>query len=159
LKKPTFSYKVSETNEWDWDWHATTVSISLFYEGKYMPWKKANKALIDILGKHLADYQCDRRLMFGAPTYFVNGNMFAGVHEDTIILRLSEVDLKNIFSQFEEVKPFTPMGTHVMKEYATLPLVIAEKEDDLKSWLNRSYNYASSLPPKPAKQSSKRKNK
>jgi TfoX/Sxy family transcriptional regulator of competence genes len=123
-----------------------------------MPWKKANKELIDILEKHLLAYQCDRRLMFGAPTYFVNGNMFAGVHEDTIILRLSEVDLKNIFSQFEEAKPFTPMGTHVMKEYAALPILLAEKDDDLKSWLDRSYKYASSLPPKIAKRSSKKKN-
>jgi|WetSurMetagenome_2_1015567.scaffolds.fasta_scaffold37203_1 TfoX/Sxy family transcriptional regulator of competence genes len=122
-----------------------------------MPWKKANKELIDILEKHISDYQCDRRLMFGAPTYFVNRNMFAGVHEDTIILRLSEVDLKSIFSQFEEAQPFTPMGTHVMKEYATLPLVIAEKEYELKSWLDKSYNYASSLPPKTAKRSTIKK--
>jgi TfoX/Sxy family transcriptional regulator of competence genes len=124
-----------------------------------MPWKKANRELIDILEKHLFGYQCDRRLMFGAPTYFVNGNMFAGVHEDTIILRLSETDLKSIFSQFEDVKPFTPMGAHVMKEYATLPKGIAEKEDALKSWLERSYKYASSLPPKIAKHSLKKKGK
>jgi TfoX/Sxy family transcriptional regulator of competence genes len=93
-----------------------------------MPWEKANKELIDILERHISDYQCDRRLMFGAPTYFVNENMFAGVHEDSIILRLAEADLRSIFFQFEDAKPFTPMETHVMKEYATLPILIAEKE-------------------------------
>jgi TfoX/Sxy family transcriptional regulator of competence genes len=122
-----------------------------------MPWKKADKQLIDILERHLSDYQCDRRVMFGAPTFFVNGNMFAGVHEDTIIMRLSEADLKEIFSEFKEVKPFTPMGTHVMKEYAAVPVVVTRKEDDFKFWLDRSYKYASSLPPKTVKRSSKKK--
>jgi TfoX/Sxy family transcriptional regulator of competence genes len=119
-----------------------------------MPWKKANKDLIDILEKMMLNYRCDRRMMFGAPTFFVNGNMFTGVHEDSIILRLSETDLKEMFAQFKEVKPFTPMGGHAMKEYAAVPESLASNPDAFKYWLDKSYNYASSLPQKAAKRTS-----
>ena len=116
-----------------------------------MAWKKANKALIEVLEKQLSDCRCDRRLMFGSPTFFVNGNMFAGVHEDTIIMRLSESDLKGIFTRFKDVRPFTPMGARVMKEYAAVPETVARQPGVLKDWLARSLQYAASLPPKAAK--------
>lgn len=121
-----------------------------------MPWKKANNDLIDLLDKMMLNYRSDRRVMFGAPTFFVNGNMFAGVHEDTIILRLSEIDLKEIYGRFKDVKPFTPMGNHIMKEYAAVSESFVEKPVMLKQWLDKSYKYASSLPPKAAKRSSKK---
>jgi TfoX/Sxy family transcriptional regulator of competence genes len=94
--------------------------------------------------------------MFGAPTFFVNGNMFAGVHGDTIIMRLSEIDLKEIYSRFIDVQPFSPMGNHIMKEYAAVPESFMEKPVVLKQWLDKSYKYASSLPHKDAKRSSKK---
>lgn len=115
-----------------------------------MPWKKANKELISLLDKLMWDYNCDRRQMFGSPTFFANGWMFTGVHEDTIILRLSEADRKEISSQFNEVKPFTPMG-RVMKDYMAVPTAVAGQETSLKQWMDRSFAYTKSLPPKIAK--------
>ena len=109
-----------------------------------MPWKKANKDLINLLEKMMLNYRCDRRVMF------------AGVHEDTIIIRLAELDLKEIFNRFKDVKPFTPMGNHIMKEYAAVPESFVEKPVVLKQWLDKSYKYASSLPHKAAKRSSKK---
>ena len=38
--------------------------------------------------------------MFGSVTFFVNNNMFAGVHEDNVILRLSEADRQETFSSY-----------------------------------------------------------
>ena len=116
-----------------------------------MPWKKANPELISILEKQMLGCQCDRRMMFGAPTYFINGNMFAGVHEDNIIIRLSEGDRKEIFTQYKDAKPFTPMGTHVMKEYAAVGEDFVRNEGVLKHWLDRAYKYAASLSPKISK--------
>jgi TfoX/Sxy family transcriptional regulator of competence genes len=89
--------------------------------------------------------------MFGSPTLFVKGNMFDGVHEDTIIIRLSETDLKEVFTLFKDVKPLTPMGGHVMKEYAVVTESFTNHPIILKQFSDRSYKYASSLPPKPAK--------
>ncbi len=122
-----------------------------------MPWKKANKGLIDLLEKQMLNCQCERRVMFGSPTFFVRGNMFAGVHEDTIIIRLSQPDLKEIFTKLTDVRPFTPMGNRPMKEYAAMPQNVASQQDVLKHWLDRSYEYASSLPAKDNKGSAKQK--
>jgi len=116
-----------------------------------LPWKKANKDLIELLEKQLGDCRCERRLMFGSPTFFINGNMFAGVHEDTIIARLPENDQKEISAKFDEVRPFTPMGGHVMKEYIAIPESVAVRPGVLKHWLDSSYRYAGSLPPKSVK--------
>jgi len=95
-------------------------------------------------------------MMFGSPTFFVNNNMFAGVHEDTVIIRLSESDRNEIFSLQNEAKPFIPMAGHVMKEYAALPESICSNAELFQEWLNRSYQYASSLPYKQPKRSKKR---
>ena len=118
-----------------------------------MPWKKANKELISLLEKLMRNYDCDRRLMFGSPTFFVNGRMFTGVHEDTIILRLSDTDQKEISLQFKEVKQFSPMDTHVMEDYVALPESVAHQETVLRHWMDRSFAYTESIPPKMAKHS------
>ncbi len=116
-----------------------------------MAWKKANKELIRLLESEMLTYRCDRKMMFGSPTFFINNNMFAGVHEDTVIIRLSEGDRKDIFSLYNEVSPFIPMEGRVMREYAALPESICSKAEIFKEWLNRSYQYAVSLPPKEKK--------
>jgi TfoX/Sxy family transcriptional regulator of competence genes len=86
--------------------------------------------------------------MFGAVTYFVNGNMFAGIHEDTIILRLSEKDRQEIMAADDEVKLFEPMEGRPMKEYVALPEPVYNQPDIFQRWLKRSYEYALSLKPK-----------
>ena len=123
-----------------------------------MPWKKASKELIIQLEKLMRHYNCDRRLMFGSPTFFANGRMFTGVHEDTIILRLSAADQKEISTVQQDVTPFTPMG-RVMKDYVAIPVVVASQETVLKHWLDRSFEYTKSLPPKIAKRPAGKKAK
>jgi len=113
-----------------------------------MKWKKVTPELNRFLEDNMASFAADRRPMFGASTYFVNGNMFAGIHEDTIILRLSEADRREIISQHDDVAPFEPMPGRFMKEYVTLPESVYSQPDTFKKWLNRSYQYALSLKPK-----------
>ena len=74
-----------------------------------MVWDKADKGLIELLEKALEAYSCDRKFMFGSPTFFINNNMFAGVHQHTVILCLSETDRKEITATHAEAKPFEPM--------------------------------------------------
>jgi TfoX/Sxy family transcriptional regulator of competence genes len=95
-------------------------------------------------------------MMFGSPTFFVNNNMFAGVHEDTVIIRLSEDDRKKILSLYREVRLFEPMKGRVMKEYAALPEDICKNTEVFQEWVNRSYQYTATLPPKEPKRSKKR---
>jgi TfoX/Sxy family transcriptional regulator of competence genes len=124
-----------------------TRSPPAWPEETSVPWKKANLELIALLEKAMRDFASERRPMFGAPTFFVRGNMFAGVHEDTVIMRLSPADLKQIQADYPAVRPFTPMG-RVMKEYAALPASLVKDEAAFRGWLERSFAYAAAMPPK-----------
>jgi TfoX/Sxy family transcriptional regulator of competence genes len=120
-----------------------------------MPWQKANPTLIELLEKVVIEYPCDRRFMFGSPTFFVNNNMFAGVHQDTVILRLSDADRASLYKAHPETGPFTPMPSRPMKEYAALPENLVKNSALLADFVKRSYEYASSVPAKPVKRKKK----
>jgi len=114
-------------------------------------WQKANPAIIEMLAAAISRYDCDRRFMFGSPTFFINNNMFAGVFEDSVILRLSESDRREILAADDEVKPFTPMPGRPMKEYVAFPESFTADAGVFREWLDRSYRYAASLPYKELK--------
>jgi TfoX/Sxy family transcriptional regulator of competence genes len=122
-----------------------------------MVWEKADSNLIKLLEKSLVEYDCDRKFMFGSPTFFINNNMFAGVHQRTIILRLSESDRNEILAKHAQAKQFEPMPGRFMKEYIALPEALAKNESLLREWLGRAYKYARSLPPKEPKRRTRKK--
>lgn len=122
-----------------------------------MAWEKASVELIKLLEQSMVNYRCDRKVMFGSPTFFVNNNMFAGVHQDTIIIRLSEQDRQKIQSRYDEAAPFEPMEGRIMKEYIALPESLCHNAGILQEWLTRSYRYALSLPFKEPKRSKRKK--
>lgn len=121
-----------------------------------MKWKKVSPELSELLEKNLEDFNCQKRQMFGCPAYFVNNNMFTGVHQDNIILRLSENGRKKIQDKYDEAEPFEPMKGRVMKEYIVVPEVVYSDSDEFNHWLKQSYEYVSQLPPK---QNKKKKGK
>ena len=47
--------------------------------------------------------------MFGYPAYFINGNMFAGIHGEKLFLRLSDADMADIMKNCKDVNAFEPM--------------------------------------------------
>jgi TfoX/Sxy family transcriptional regulator of competence genes len=111
-----------------------------------MKWKKVSVEFSALLEESLQDFDCQKRMMFGCPAYFVNNNMFTGVHQDNIILRLSEDSRTEIRSKYDEAIPFEPMKGRVMKEYVVLPEVLYSDAEDLNHWLNKSYEYVLTLP-------------
>ncbi len=122
-------------------------------KGKAMKtnWKKASNELSEHLAGAVIRFGATKRMMFGAPVYFVNSNMFAGVHEDTIFVRLSEADREEVLSSFDEAAPFEPMAGRFMKEYVVLPEAVYNDEQEFIVWLDRSHQYVASLPPKEPK--------
>ncbi len=90
----------------------------------------------------------ERRKMFGMPAAFVNGNMMAGVFEDSIMVRLPEKDRAKLVATGGA--PFAPMG-RTMKEYLTVPAAFHTDAAKLRPWLRKAQAYAESLPPKAPK--------
>ena len=104
--------------------------------------------MCEILEKGLAEFECRNKPMFGCPAYFVNNNRFAGVRQDTILIKLRESDREAFLSTYPDASLFEPTKGRPMREFVTLPEDLRRDSKLLKHWLERSYGYASSLFPK-----------
>jgi TfoX/Sxy family transcriptional regulator of competence genes len=93
----------------------------------------------------------ERRSMFGCPIAVVNGNMFTGVHNNEINVRLSEMDRERFLHDYEGARIFSPMKGMQMKEYVVVPTSVAQKPALLAQWIRKGFEFASSLPPKSKK--------
>jgi len=91
----------------------------------------------------------DRKQMFGYPTCVLRGNMFMGLHEDSLILRLAEPDRAEFLSRYGAAL-FEPMPGRPMKEYVVVPPAVVDS-DEVDDWVRRSLSYAGQLPAKKAK--------
>jgi TfoX/Sxy family transcriptional regulator of competence genes len=114
-------------------------------------YEKPSEELTFLLDDLTQLYNCSKRKMFGCPSYFVNGNMFAGVFEDTIYLRLSVEEQNEIKERFDDVNQFEPLTGRKMKEYISISENLWQDISIVKSLLAKAYNYTSSLPVKQKK--------
>jgi TfoX/Sxy family transcriptional regulator of competence genes len=92
------------------------------------------------------------RKMFGYSCVFSNGNMFAGLHEAGMVLRLPD-EKRAEFLRLKGAKQFEPMPGRVMREYVVVPKVLLNAPEKLRVWVEKSLAYVLSLPAKPKKSS------
>ena len=85
--------------------------------------------------------------MFGQPAAFANGNMCAGTFGSDLFVRLSTKDVETL-SRVPGVRPFEPMPGRPMRQYLVLPPALLGKPARAREWVERSIEYALSLPPK-----------
>jgi TfoX/Sxy family transcriptional regulator of competence genes len=104
------------------------------------PWVKAFNAAVS------GDGRVRQRKMFGYPAVFAGGNMAAGLHQNGLVLRLPDADREELLSVGG--KPFEPMPGRIMSGFALAPESFVRRPKELRAWLDRSIEYASSLPAK-----------
>lgn len=75
-----------------------------------------------------------RKKMFGYPVAFVNGNMFAGLHQRSLVLRLGEKERAEFLRQKGSAQ-FEPMPGRPMKACVTAPSALLEDKAGLRRWL------------------------
>ena len=107
--------------------------------------------MVDWLTTQMADFPVDYRPMFGCPTWFYNGNMFASVHGDRIMIRLSKNDQLEMMKQFDLVQPFVAVNGRTMKDYIMFPACLFSKTDELKPWFAKGFDHMTTLPLKEKK--------
>lgn len=90
------------------------------------------------------------RKMFGYSCVFAKGNMFAGLHEAGMVLRLPE-EQRAEFLRLKGAQSFEPMPGRVMREYVVVPKILLNAPEKLRTWVERSLAYVSSLPAKAKK--------
>ena len=90
------------------------------------------------------------RPMFSNISAFVNGNMFFGVFGADLFLRLSVEDQKELLKN-KGASMLELMKGKPMKDYVVLPKTWRAKPETLRSWISKSLEWSSKLPPKMAK--------
>jgi TfoX/Sxy family transcriptional regulator of competence genes len=109
-------------------------------------WQKPDPSLVAMFDAALPLTQgVERRQMFGCPCAFLHGNMFAGLHEQRLIVRVpAEAALR----------PFQPMG-RPMREYAAIEDALDLEPAQFRGWVQRALDHARTLPAKVKKPAAK----
>ena len=138
-------------------WRANR-GVSILAKKRAAPvWRKSPDDLIALFYAALpSDPRVERRKMFGYPCAFIGGNLFTGLHQENVIVRLAEKDRLAAIGK-QGARLFEPMTGRLMREYIVLPLRRSQSGGALAAWLQRGLSYAASLPAKAKKPSRKAK--
>jgi len=118
-----------------------------------MKWRKPSDELIKLFEKITPVPPATAKKMFGFPAAFVNGNMFMGLHQEDMILRLPEGPRAELLKMNARI--FEPMTGRPMREYVIVPPSLLRDRNKLTSWVQKALEYGTSLPPKGKKSSPK----
>ena len=121
-----------------------------------MKWAKAPVELKILLEEVMKGFDCEKRLMFGYPAYFINSNMFVGLFADKLFVRLSADQRPELQKVDSGIANLEPMPGRPMKDYYVLPLELYSKPADLAAIISDSADYTRTLAPK-AKKARKKK--
>lgn len=115
-----------------------------------MKWRQPSEELIATFEAVTPGPPAVARKMFGFPAAFVNGNMFMGLHQEDMVLRLPE-DFRNELLKTSGARIFEPMPGRPMREYVVVPPALLKDRSKLSFWAKKALDYGSSLPPKEKK--------
>lgn len=119
-----------------------------------MKWRKPSEELIRLFEEVTPGPPATPKKMFGFPAAFVNGNMFMGLHQEDMVLRLPEGARAELLKM--NARMFEPMPGRPMREYIVVPPSVLQDRSKLSSWVQKALEYGSSLPAKTGKKPSKK---
>lgn len=112
-----------------------------------MAWAKSPFWLVEMFDACLPQSAgVERRKMFGYPAAFVNGNMFAGLFEDSAMARLPPGSRAEL--EAGGAKPFEPMPGRPMQAYLTFPETVLEDEAEMSRLLADAFRFTAAMPAK-----------
>ncbi len=114
------------------------------------PWRKARPEDVERFLDAIDGIEgLEQRKMFGFPAAFLGGNMVAGLHQDTVMVRLPDVERQERLDAGWSL--FEPMPGRPMREYVALPAETFADADATREWIERAAAYVRTLPPKEPK--------
>ena len=120
------------------------------------PWRKARPDDVDRFHAAVAGLEgVEVRKMFGFPAAFVGGNMAAGLHQETVMVRLPDDVRQGRLDEGWSL--FEPMPGRPMREYVALPADVFADADATRSWIERAAAYVRTLPPKEPKRGARKR--
>ena len=114
-----------------------------------MAWTKSSPELMAYFSEvaPAAEGDIEHRKMFGYPACFVGGNMFMGLFEETMILRLPPEE-RELFIREEGGMPFSPTEGREMKAYAAVPKAMLADAEALAPWVAKALAFGRTFPAK-----------
>lgn len=124
---------------------------------KKATWEKSSEQLVALF-EDLAPKEPDvaQKKMFGWPCSFVNGNLFLGLHKQSMIFRVADADREK-FLLLDGAADFEPMPGRKMKGYVMLADPERRDRATLQNWARRSLALARTLPAKTKKKAMEKK--
>jgi TfoX/Sxy family transcriptional regulator of competence genes len=120
------------------------------------PWRKPQEELVERFHEAVAGIDgLEVRKMFGFPAGFVGGNMAAGLHQETVMVRLPDDEREARIGEGWSL--FEPMPGRPMREYVALPEAVFADTAATRRWVERAVEYVRTLPPKAPKAAKPRK--
>src|SRR5579859_624556 len=107
-------------------------------------WRKSPQQLIDTFEAIVPGPPVTPRKMFGYPAAFVNGNMFIGLFQEDMILRLPEAERTELL-KVAGAKIFEPMPGRLSREYIAVPPALLASYEKLRPWVAKALKYGTSL--------------
>lgn len=114
------------------------------------PWRKPDPDRVDRFREAAAGIEgVEMRKMFGFPAAFIAGNMTAGLHQETVMVRLPDTERQERIAEGWSL--FEPMPGRPMREYVALPPEVAADVEATRRWIERAAAHVRTLPPKAPK--------
>ena len=115
-----------------------------------LDWKKSPPELVARFDAALPEHPgIVKKPMFGYSCGFVAGNMFCGLFQDRVLVRIGRTAAGELVAA-GRAEPFVPAPGRAMREYVLVPAADANDQDKLAKWLVQALNYGLSVPPKAA---------
>ena len=111
--------------------------------------KPTPDALVSFDSAFPTDVRAVRKQMFGMPAGFVNGNMFMGVWDDGVLLRLDDDTLSSVRG-LPGVGSFAPMEGRTWKDYALVSAGRWGEARELVEWARKALEHTAKMPAKSA---------
>jgi TfoX/Sxy family transcriptional regulator of competence genes len=89
--------------------------------------------------------------MFGYPAYFINKNMFAGLFQDKLFLRLSPAQVVSLSKSFPAIANLEPIPGRPMKNYYVIPEKLYTDAREIPKVVQGAVIFCASLPVKTKK--------
>jgi TfoX/Sxy family transcriptional regulator of competence genes len=114
------------------------------------PWRKARPEDVERFREAIAGIDgLEQRQMFGFPAVFLGGNMVAGLHQESVMVRLPEAERQAQLDAGWSL--FEPMPGRPMREYVALPPDVFADVGATRGWIERAAAHVRTLPPKAPK--------
>lgn len=118
--------------------------------GQMPSWSKSPEELVALFEEVFPGPPAVARKMFGFPAGFMNGNMFMGLHQADLIVRLPAEQRAELLTQ-DGAHVFEPMPGRPMAEYVAVPPALLADPPALEQWVAKALAYGAALPPKAPK--------